>query len=116
MSEQPATPPGVPQWDTADRMRKGLRESGLGVTEMAVYLGVSRNTVGNWLNGRIKPRTIYLKEWALRTGTDYGWLVTGQTGPGRPHLAGQGDVDKLGYGRHRRPVRHLRLLTTRSAA
>lgn len=113
MSEQPADVPGVPQWDLADRMRKGLRESGLGVIEMAVYLDVSRNTVSNWLNGRIKPRTIYLKEWALRTRTDYGWLVTGQTGPGRPHLAGQGDVNKLGY---RPPIRHLRLLTTRSAA
>ena len=66
MSEQPATPPGVPQWDTADRMRKALRQSGIGVTEMAVYLGVSRTTASNWLNGRIKPRPIYLKEWARR--------------------------------------------------
>jgi transcriptional regulator with XRE-family HTH domain len=83
---------------------------------MAETLAVSRTTISRWLNDRTKPRSLYLKEWALRTRTDYGWLVTGQTGPGRPHLAGQGDVDKLGYGRHRRPVRHLRLLTTRSAA
>jgi transcriptional regulator with XRE-family HTH domain len=107
MSEQPATPPGVPQWDTADRMRKALRQSGIGVTEMAVYLGVSRTTASNWLNGRIKPRPIYLKEWALRTGTDYGWLVTGQTGPGRPHLPGQRDVRYPGITRHIIRVRPL---------
>jgi len=32
----------VPEWDTADRMRKSLREADLGVQEMADYLGVRR--------------------------------------------------------------------------
>jgi transcriptional regulator with XRE-family HTH domain len=56
---------------------------------MAQALGVSRQTVGRWMSDRVEPRSIYLKEWALRTSVDYGWIVTGQTGPGRPHLAGQ---------------------------
>jgi|HubBroStandDraft_6_1064221.scaffolds.fasta_scaffold00861_27 transcriptional regulator with XRE-family HTH domain len=113
MSEQPATPPGVPEWDTADRLRKALRHADLGVQEMASYLDVSRNTVGNWINGRIEPSTQTLRLWALRCGVSYEWLTEGRN---PAVLAGQRDVNKLGYGRHRRPVRHLRLLTTRSAA
>jgi len=32
------------EWDVADRMRKSLRVSGVGVQDMADYLGMSRNT------------------------------------------------------------------------
>ena len=32
------------EWDVADRMRKSLRASGVGVQDMADYLGMSRNT------------------------------------------------------------------------
>lgn len=106
MSEQPASPAGVPEWDIADRMRKALREAGISPGQMASYLDVGGNTVSTWINGRIQPSTQTLRLWALRTGVPYEWLIS----------AGQGDVNKLGYGRHRRPVRHLRLLTTRSAA
>lgn len=38
-------PGPIPEWDLADRMRKSLRHSGVGVQEMADYLGVARNTV-----------------------------------------------------------------------
>lgn len=69
----------VPIWDTADRMRKALREADLGVQEIADYLGVSRNTVSTWINGRIKPSTQTLRLWAMRCGVDYGWLTGGHT-------------------------------------
>ena len=74
MSEQPASPAGVPDWDVADRLRKALRVAGVGVTEMAGYLGVSRTSVSNWINGRIAPSTQTLRLWALRTGVPYNWL------------------------------------------
>ena len=65
----------VPQWDTADRMRKALRVADIGVSEMADYLGVGRNTVSTWINGRISPSTQTLRLWALRCGVDYAWLT-----------------------------------------
>lgn len=78
----------VPTWDLADRMRKALRVSGVGVQEMADYLGVTRGTVGNWINGHIVPGMQTQRLWALRCGVPYGWLTTGtapsgpETGPG----------------------------------
>lgn len=66
-----------PEFDLADRLRKTLRESGIGVSEMADYLGVSRNAVSTWINGRIVPTGPALKLWALRCGVSVEWLVSG---------------------------------------
>lgn len=79
MSEMPDG--RVPDWDTADRMRKALRDSGISVQAMADYLGVSRNTVGTWINGRIKPSTQTIRLWSLRCGVSYGWLSGDPTTP-----------------------------------
>jgi transcriptional regulator with XRE-family HTH domain len=68
----------VPEFDLADRLRKSLRTSGIGVYVMSEYLEVSRNTVGNWINGKTHPRPSELKLWALRTRVDYKWLLTGK--------------------------------------
>ena len=106
MSEQPATPPGVPQWDTADRMRKALRQAGLGVAEMAAYLDVSRTSVSNWINGRIEPSTQTLRLWALRCGVSYEWLTDGKIPGPRGIPAGQDDV------RYRGITRHINAVTT----
>jgi len=64
----------VPQWDLADRLGKALRESDVGVGEMAEYLGMSRNTVGNYLSGRRRPDRATVIAWALRTGVAFAWL------------------------------------------
>lgn len=77
MSNQ-ATEGLVPHFDIADRMRKALRESGIGNQEMADYLGVSRNTVGNYINGRNRPDKRTLMLWALSTGVPFAWLETGE--------------------------------------
>lgn len=82
MSEQPATPPDIPTWDVADRMRKALRHAGVGVAEMADYLGVDRSTVSTWINGRIAPSGQTLRLWAIRTGVDLGWLAGARLLPG----------------------------------
>ena len=87
MSE--VSPDGVvPQWDVADRLRKALRQSGLGVQEMADYLGVARTSVSNWINGRIVPSTQTLMLWAMRCGVSYEWLAGG-----RPPHARAGGVN-----------------------
>ena len=88
MSTSAEQPAGVPEFDLADRMRKALRTSGVGVQEMADYLGVARNTVSTWINGRIEPSTQTKRLWALRTGVPFEWLEHGEVTPtGEPTRA-----------------------------
>ena len=79
MSEQPE-PGDIPEWDTADRMRKSLRSAGMSPGDIARYLQVGGNTVSTWLNGRIRPSAQTLRLWALRTGVPFAWLCHGDLG------------------------------------
>lgn len=65
------------EFDLADRLRRALRVSDVSIQDMADYLGVSRNTVGNWINGHIVPKRAMLISFALRTGFPLEWLETG---------------------------------------
>jgi transcriptional regulator with XRE-family HTH domain len=100
MSE-PATSGMAPEWDLADRMRKALRVADIGVQEMATYLGVARNTVSTWINGRIAPSTQTLRLWSMRTGVSYEWLVADGGDSGLPRKdsnlqpAGNGTLAEL---------------------
>jgi transcriptional regulator with XRE-family HTH domain len=69
----------IPTWTMQDRMTKALAFAGVGVTEMADELGVSRNTVGNYMHGRTTPNRATLRIWALRCGVPFTWLVEGTT-------------------------------------
>ena len=84
------------QFDLADRMRKSLRIADLGVAEMAEYLGVSRNTVSTWINGRITPSVQTQRLWAIRTGVPLAWLQTGVLAPRDPDDDGGGAVRHQG--------------------
>lgn len=78
----------APEWDLADRMRKSLRHAGMDVQEIAEYLGVSRSSVSNWINGRVKPSKPTQRLWALRCGVPFSWLAEGTPGGSRnQHLA-----------------------------
>jgi len=68
----------VPEWDLADRLARTLRETGIGVSDMAAQLGVSRETVGRWTNGKGVPKRAGLLAWASVTGVDLEWLETGE--------------------------------------
>ena len=86
MTQAPTTEQ-VPEFDLADRMRKALRHSDVGVQEMADYLEVSRGAVGTWINGRNRPSPQTVRLWALRCGVPFEWLRHGvvdsvQPGPG----------------------------------
>lgn len=50
MSQAPVG--SIPAWNTGDRLRKSLDHVEMSVQEMADYLEVSRNTVGNYISGR----------------------------------------------------------------
>ncbi|WP_408636117.1 helix-turn-helix domain-containing protein [Nocardioides baekrokdamisoli] len=67
------------QWDLADRLRKALRVSGVGVQEMADELEVERNTVGRYINGRGVPNRATLVVWALKTGVPIEWLTNAES-------------------------------------
>ena len=68
----------IPEWDLGDRMRKSLRHADLEFQQMADYLGVSRNSISNWINGKTRPNQPALRLWAMRTGVPYEWLREGQ--------------------------------------
>jgi transcriptional regulator with XRE-family HTH domain len=70
--------PHIPQFTLGDRLTRSMRDAGIGVQDMATYLGVARNTVSTWLHDRITPNTQTLRLWALRTGVPLEWLQTGQ--------------------------------------
>jgi transcriptional regulator with XRE-family HTH domain len=81
------------EFDQADRLRRALRVSNMSVSDMADYLGVTRNTVSNWINGHTPPSTQSLMLFAMRTGVPYEWLETGTSGdprkgPGRGPIRG----------------------------
>ncbi len=71
------------EFDKADRLRRALRVADVSSNDMADYLGVSRNSVSAWINGRTEPSTQTTRLWALRTGVPYMWLETGEA-PNEP--------------------------------
>ena len=73
----------VPEFQTYDRMRKAIEVADVPIVTMADELGVSRETISRWLNGRTKPSRATLRVWALRTGVPFEWLETGSL---LPHL------------------------------
>lgn len=74
----------VPQWDVADRMAKALRASGVTAAQMALYLGVHRNTITNYIRGRSKPPRATLIAWADITRFPLDWLETGDQSVNSP--------------------------------
>lgn len=78
----------VPIWTEGDRLGKALRHADISNQGMAEYLGVSRNTVGNYIAGRtpVDKRTRML--WALRTGVAIDWLENGDSAPTPPPNGG----------------------------
>lgn len=49
----------------------------ISVGEMADYLGVHRNTVSGWLNGKHPIPHASLRLWAMRTGVPLEYLLYG---------------------------------------
>lgn len=68
----------VPMWDLWDQMQRSLRHAGVGVQEIADELGMSRNSIGNYLAGRRQPTRAVLIAWASVCGVSLAWLATGE--------------------------------------
>lgn len=67
----------IPEWTLGWRLQRSLAHAGVSMDEMAEELGISRRMVSRWINEHARPRTAYLKVWALRTGVPLEWLLTG---------------------------------------
>ena len=76
--------PEIPQWDVADRMGKALRSSGVKPAQMALYLGVHRNTITNYIRGKSKPTRATLIAWADITRRPLDWIETGDQSVNSP--------------------------------
>jgi transcriptional regulator with XRE-family HTH domain len=81
----------IPEWTLADRLGKSMRDADFSVQEMADYFEVNRNTIGGWINGRVKPDIESVRQWGVRTGVPYEWLITGEA----PSPDGGGNVMHL---------------------
>ena len=67
----------IPKFTIADRLRKAREVAQLEQIELAERMGVSRGTVSNNETGRVEPREIVIRAWALATGVDADWIRTG---------------------------------------
>lgn len=65
------------QFGLGDRLSKALHVANVTSNDMAAELDVSRTTISNYLNGRTKPKGLYMRIWALKTGVPLEWLETG---------------------------------------
>lgn len=65
------------EFGLGDRLAKALAVADTNGPEMAEFLGVSRQTVGNYTSGRTRPNRATLRAWALKTGVPLSWIETG---------------------------------------
>lgn len=73
-----AAGPVIPEFHVGDRLAKSLHHAGVSIAEMALRIGVSRQTIGNYLAGRTAPKLAVLRVWAEETGVPLEWLATGR--------------------------------------
>ena len=61
----------------SDRLRKSLTANGISVADTADHFGVTRGTVGNWINGHVVPDKRTLMLWSLWLDIPLSWIQTG---------------------------------------
>lgn len=69
------------QWTTGDRLRKARVAAGVGVGDMAEFLGVTRSMVSRYETDKGTPRIGYYRLWAIRCGVPMEWLQYGEDTP-----------------------------------
>jgi len=79
----------IPSLTLGWRLR--MAAAGLAAQDIARDLGVHRATVARWMADKgAPPRAAYVKQWALITGTNVGWLLTGQQEAPQPSMSDEG--------------------------
>jgi transcriptional regulator with XRE-family HTH domain len=67
----------VPRITLHHRLRIAREAARLEQGQLAMRMGVSRNSVSNAESGKHVPRKILVNAWALATGVPVSWLETG---------------------------------------
>jgi transcriptional regulator with XRE-family HTH domain len=62
----------------ADRLRKAVTASGLSQSEIGRRIGVSSQTINQWLSGKKKPTRDNLVAFCQEANANIGWLLYGQ--------------------------------------
>lgn len=60
-----------------ERLRQALKNAGMNQRQLAATLGISEQSVGNWIGNRARPSAENLDEITALLGVDRGWLLTG---------------------------------------
>ena len=69
--------PNELQQTLGDRMRKSMEYAGLTIPDMALWLGVHRNSVSSYLNDRTSPGSPILRLWSIKCGVPLEWIQSG---------------------------------------
>lgn len=67
----------TPTFQLRHRLALAIECAGVEKEDMATYIGVSRQTVDNYLKGRTQPTIGYIRNWADRCQVSVNWLLTG---------------------------------------
>lgn len=81
-------PTPVLEWTKGDRLGKALRMADVSHAEMAAILGVSRNTIGNYVADRTPISDGFIRLWAMRTRVSFDELKFGVPGASNPDPEG----------------------------
>ena len=86
----------IPQWTIGDRLRKARETTGLTQVQFAERVGLSRATVNNSELNKSQPRKSVVLLWAMETGVDRDWLMTGSANNETPDPDGpRGELLRL---------------------
>ncbi|WP_130506913.1 helix-turn-helix domain-containing protein [Microterricola gilva] len=66
-----------PTWTLVDRLRKSRLLAGMEQADLAELIGVSRNSVSNYENGKTELSATTFVRWAAATGVSLEWLAEG---------------------------------------
>ena len=66
------------EWDVSDRLRKAREVAGLEQQQLAERMQVSRQTIGNYENRRVRLNRGFIALWSLATGAPLEWVLTGE--------------------------------------
>lgn len=72
------------------RLRIAREHAGLDQSQLAEFIGVSRNTISNAETGNVAPRKIVVNAWALACGVPVTWIWTGEPPAVPPPTSGLG--------------------------
>lgn len=104
-----------PSFGLRHRLALSREIANLEQIDVANALGVARATISNYERGFTQPKRAMIMAWALATGVDVHWLMTGQEETPAPDGPGGGYASHLGDS-NPRPIHYMRWGTSQRHA